>query len=389
MLALVGGCGDDGASGGADAPTPVAAPAEAPEAEAAQSRGVKLVRVGRFNEPTYVTAPPGDRTRYFVVEQAGRIRVVRNGRARTPSSTSPADVQSGGERGLLSMAFAPDYRSSRRFYVYFTDDTGDIRIQEFRARTNDVADKGSRRDVLRQAHRQFSNHNGGQLAFGRDGFLYAGLGDGGGGDDPLRSGQSLRTLLGKLIRIDPRASGGRPYSIPAGNPFRDRDGARPEIWAYGLRNPFRFSFDRRTGRPDHRRRGPERGRGDRFRQARHGRRGELRMAPVRGQPAQPVGLAERRPARAHHVARQRQLLDHRRLRRARPRRARAVRPLRLRRLLQPAHPVGAALEPRARAGTAPPGCGCRTCPRSARTRAGACMRFRCPARCTASPPADG
>jgi glucose/arabinose dehydrogenase len=242
LLALGCGCGAEGKPG----QTAAADAAPTPTAKAAASRGVKLVRIGRFQAPVYLTAPPGDRTRLFVVEQGGRIRVVRKGRTRTFLDISN-DVQSGGERGLLSMAFAPDYKSSRRFYVYFTDNTGDIRIQEFRARTNDVADKGSRRDVVHQAHRQFPNHNGGQLQFGPDGFLYAGFGDGGGAGNPLHTAQSLTSLLGKLIRIDPRASGGKPYSIPKSNPFRGRAGARPEIWAYGLRNPFRFSFDRRTG----------------------------------------------------------------------------------------------------------------------------------------------
>ncbi len=241
LLGLGCGCGAESKTAQPDTAAAPAAPAQA-----AASRGVKLVRIGRFSQPTYLTAPPGDSTRLFVVEQGGKIKVIRTGKARTFLDID-SEVQSGGERGLLSMAFAPDYKTSRRFYVYFTDNTGDIRIQEFRARTNDVADKGSQRDVLRQAHRQFSNHNGGQLVFGPDGFLYAGLGDGGGGGDVLNSAQNLGTILGKIIRINPRASGGKPYSIPASNPFRTRSGARPEIWSYGLRNPFRFSFDRRTG----------------------------------------------------------------------------------------------------------------------------------------------
>jgi glucose/arabinose dehydrogenase len=157
-------------------------------------------------------------------------------------------VQSGGERGLLSMAFAPDYAKTRRFYVYFTDHTGDIRIREYkRSKGNpNVASRRSARNVLRIGHREFGNHNGGQLQFGPDGFLYAGTGDGGGGGDPHRHGQSRSTLLAKLLRIDPRHHArGRGYSIPASNPFRG--GGRPEIWAYRLRNPWRFSFDRKTG----------------------------------------------------------------------------------------------------------------------------------------------
>jgi glucose/arabinose dehydrogenase len=244
-LALGCGCGAEGNPGQGSAAQPAVTPA-APPAKPAASHGVKLVRIGNFKAPVYLTAPPGDRTRLFVVEQGGRIKVLHKGTTRTFLDIS-SDVQSGGERGLLSMAFAPDYKSSRRFYVYFTDNTGDIRIQEFRSRTDDVANKSSRRDVVHQAHRQFPNHNGGQLAFGPDGFLYTGFGDGGGGGDILNNGQNLHSLLGKILRIDPHAKGGRPYTIPAGNPFLGHAGRRPEIWSFGLRNPYRFSFDRLTG----------------------------------------------------------------------------------------------------------------------------------------------
>ena len=220
------------------------------DARPAQARGVRLARIGSFDSPTYVTAPPGDRRRVFVVEQPGTIRVVRNGRRlRRPFLDIRESVLAGGERGLLSMAFAPDYARSRRFYVYFTDGGGDVRVREFRrARSSaERADRRTGRDVLSQEHSQFSNHNGGQLQFGPDGLLYIGLGDGGGGGDPFGSGQSLGTFLGKILRIDPRRSGGRPYTVPRTNPFVGRSGARPEIYAYGLRNPWRFSFDRRTG----------------------------------------------------------------------------------------------------------------------------------------------
>jgi glucose/arabinose dehydrogenase len=146
------------------------------------------------------------------------------------------------------MAFAPDYAKSGRFYIYFTDKTGDIRIQELKrsASNPDVAAAGAR-NLLRIGHREFPNHDGGQLQFGPDKRLYAGIGDGGSGGDPHGHGQSLKTRLAKLLRIDPRApSGGRPYGVK-GNPFVSRRGAQPEIWAYGLRNPWRFSFDRTTG----------------------------------------------------------------------------------------------------------------------------------------------
>jgi glucose/arabinose dehydrogenase len=206
--------------------------------------------VGTFSSPIYVTAPPGDTHRLFVVERAGRIRVLRDGRKlKAPFLDISSNVRTDSERGLLSMAFAPDYTRSGRFYVYFTDLNGDIHIQEFRrsAGNPNRANSASGRNLLTIGHREFGNHDGGQLQFGPDGRLYAGVGDGGGGGDPHGHGQSLGTDLAKLLRIDPRKpSGGRPYGVK-GNPFVSRRGARPEIWAYGLRNPWRFSFDRRTG----------------------------------------------------------------------------------------------------------------------------------------------
>ncbi|MEX2195377.1 MAG: PQQ-dependent sugar dehydrogenase [Thermoleophilaceae bacterium] len=219
------------------------------ETSESQSSSLRLVRVGTFDSPTFVTAPPGDRNRVFVVEQGGTIRVVRNGRIlRRAFLDIRRDVSSGGERGLLSMAFAPDYERSRRFYVYFTDRSGHTRVQEFlrSRRSADRADRRSRRQVLFQ-RQPFPNHNGGQLQFGPDRLLYVGMGDGGSGGDPQGNGQDLGTFLGKVLRIDPRRRGGRRYTVPRSNPFRGRRGARPEIYAYGLRNPWRFSFDRRTG----------------------------------------------------------------------------------------------------------------------------------------------
>jgi glucose/arabinose dehydrogenase len=145
------------------------------------------------------------------------------------------------------MAFAPDYAKSPRFYVFLTGKDGDIHIQEFRtaSASANTADKGRRRELLRIEHSRFENHNGGQLQFGPDGLLYAGTGDGGGGGDPFGNGQNVDTLLAKLLRIDPRK--GSPYSVPADNPFAGPRRGRGEIYAYGLRNPWRFSFDRATG----------------------------------------------------------------------------------------------------------------------------------------------
>jgi glucose/arabinose dehydrogenase len=215
--------------------------------EEPEAAGVRIALLGRFNEPTYITAPPGDRRRRFVVERAGRIRVVAGRRKlRRPFLSMPGRVQTGGESGMLSMAFAPDYARSRRYYVYFTDNAGAIVVEQYRAsaRNPNRTQRGSRRLVIRQPHPRY-NHKGGQLQFGPDGMLYMGFGDGGGGGDPDRNAQNLGRLLGKLLRIDPRPGGG--YTIPASNPFAGRAGARGEIFAYGLRNPYRFSFDRRTG----------------------------------------------------------------------------------------------------------------------------------------------
>jgi glucose/arabinose dehydrogenase len=214
--------------------------------EAAARRPVRLLLLGRFDEPTYITAPRGD-ARRFVVERPGRIRVVKGKRVlRRPFLDIADRVTTGGESGLLSMAFARDYASSHRFWVYYTDRQGFLQIDQFRASAGhpDRADPASRRSVIRVPHHRF-NHKGGQLQVGPDGALYAGFGDGGAGGDPDENAQNLSRILGKLIRIRPRANGG--YSIPADNPFRGRAGALPEIWAYGLRNPYRFSFDRRTG----------------------------------------------------------------------------------------------------------------------------------------------
>ncbi len=206
----------------------------------------RLVKVADFESPTFLSAPQGD-NRQFVTERAGRIRVVRDGRVlEQPFLDISENVSTEGESGLLSMAFAPDYESSRRFFIYYTDKGGTIRVDGYRAATDepDRAEPESRTSVIRVRHSR-DNHKGGQLQFGPDGHLYAGFGDGGGQGDPDRNGQDLSQLLGKLIRIDPRPDEG--YDIPENNPFRDRPGARPEIFAYGLRNPWRFSFDRETG----------------------------------------------------------------------------------------------------------------------------------------------
>ena len=242
-----GGGGDRATARSTPSPTPsaTATATATPQATVTARPGLRLRRIGTFSNPVYVTAPPGDRRRVFVVEQGGRVRIVRGGRTVGRPFLDISDrVSSGGERGLLSLAFAPDYRRSGRFYVYYTANDGDIRIVEYRRASAERADHGSARRVLSVSH-PVSNHNGGLVKFGPGGLLYAGLGDGGGGGDrhgARGNGQDLGTLLGKIIRIDPRRRGGRAYTVPRSNPFVGRSGARPEIYAYGLRNPWRFAF---------------------------------------------------------------------------------------------------------------------------------------------------
>lgn len=251
-------------AGAALAPTaerPVAEDRSAPPgpsmtAATTSARGsatVRLDRVGRFAQPLYVTGAPGDRRRLFVVEQGGRIMIVRGGRKLArPFLDIRTLVTSGGEQGLLSVAFPRDYARTGRFYVYYTDRRAQQRVVEYRRSSADRADRRSARLVLRMADPE-ANHNGGLLKFGPDGLLYIATGDGGGAGDrhgARGNAQSLSSLLGKLLRIDPRRSGSRPYRVPSSNPFAGDGGPptrRAEIYSYGLRNPWRFSFDRATG----------------------------------------------------------------------------------------------------------------------------------------------
>jgi len=248
-----GACGGDDAGSGSQAASALAATtASAGGAKASAAGGVALASVGSFDTPVYVTAPRGERRLLFVVEQGGTIRVLRAGRKlAAPFLDVRSRIISGGEQGLLSMAFAPDYATSRRFYVNYTDRSGKQRIVEYRRSKSSAvrADAASARLVLRYDGIE-ANHNGGLVTFGPDGLLYIGTGDGGGADDQHGSrgnGQDLGRLEGKLLRIDPRRSGSRGYRIPPSNPFVGRAGARAEIYSYGLRNPWRFSFDRSSG----------------------------------------------------------------------------------------------------------------------------------------------
>jgi hypothetical protein len=211
------------------------------EPEFIEGVGLDTVAEG-LNVPTYLVSPPGD-NRLFVTERTGAVRIIENDQL---LPTAFLDLRSevssaGSEQGLLGLAFHPAFVVNGRFFVSYTDTEGDSRIVEYHAESpSNVADPQSASLVL-QVEQPFQNHNGGHIAFGPDGMLYIGLGDGGGSLDPDGNGQDLTTLLGKLLRID--VDGEAPYVIPADNPFADSNDVRPEIWAYGLRNPWRFAWD--------------------------------------------------------------------------------------------------------------------------------------------------
>jgi glucose/arabinose dehydrogenase len=208
--------------------------------------GLQQVASG-LSTPLYVTAPPGDTARLFIVEKTGAIRMVKSGTLLpAPFLDIGTLVSGGGEQGLLGLAFDPDYATNGRFVVHYTDVAGNTRVSTFVRSSSDpdLADPSSEQLVL-AAEQPFPNHNGGQVLFGPDGDLYLGLGDGGSAGDPTGRGQDLTDLLGSILRLDIRTTS--PYAVPADNPFAGRTDARPEVWSYGLRNPWRFSFDRATG----------------------------------------------------------------------------------------------------------------------------------------------
>ncbi|MBA3865800.1 MAG: PQQ-dependent sugar dehydrogenase [Solirubrobacterales bacterium] len=207
------------------------------------SAKLTLKKIGQFDHPVYVTGAPGFPKLLFVVEQPGRVSVLRDGhRLAKPFLDIRSTVgYDGAERGLLSIAFPPDYATSKSFYVYYNDEAGNIRVDEFMRAGATRAALASQREVIGIPHPENANHNGGQMQF-LGNLLYFGTGDGGSAGDPPDNAQNKEILLGKLLRIDPRPSGGRAYSVPASNPFVGKPG-RDEIYSYGLRNPFRFSFD--------------------------------------------------------------------------------------------------------------------------------------------------
>jgi glucose/arabinose dehydrogenase len=212
---------------------------------------VSLQRIGRFKEPVYVSQPPGSNSQLFVVEKDGTVRVFANDRLRPrPFLNIRRQVKANGkgdEQGLLSIAFAPDYAASRLFYVAYTDHRGAIRVVSYQRSADDPlrANSHSARQLLRIPE-PTTKHHGGLLLFGPDGHLYIGSGDGGPSGDPDDVSQDKRELRGKILRIDPLPGPKHtPYTVPKDNPYVRRPG-RDEVWAYGLRNPWRFSFDRPT-----------------------------------------------------------------------------------------------------------------------------------------------
>jgi glucose/arabinose dehydrogenase len=230
---LSAACGDDG-------PNPSDPPAGMVPV------GLQDVASG-LSVPLYLTAPAGDPTRLFIVEKGGAIRVVKDGALLpTPFLDLTGRVSTGGEQGLFGLAFDPAYADNGRFVVHYTDVGGNTVVSLFRVSADDAdrADPASETIVL-TAEQPFSNHNGGQILFGPDGMLYIGLGDGGSSGDPGGRGQALTDLLGSILRVDVRTGTG--YTIPPDNPFLGRADARPEIWSFGLRNPWRFTFDPATG----------------------------------------------------------------------------------------------------------------------------------------------
>jgi glucose/arabinose dehydrogenase len=233
---LIAGCGggSDSEEGGgtvADQPSP--------------GGEVRLEKVGDFDQPVYVTQPPGGSDLY-VVEREGSVRIVRDGEVvSTPALDIRDGVSADGEQGLLSIAFPPDFQASHQVYAYYTGNDQDQHVVAYTVAGDGSFDRDSERELLHMDDFA-SNHNGGLLLFGPDDQLYIGTGDGGIADDPRRNGQNLGSLLAKILRIDPSANG-RPYGIPSDNPFVNRSGARPEVCNYGLRNPWRFSFDRESG----------------------------------------------------------------------------------------------------------------------------------------------
>ena len=209
------------------------------------SSGLKTVATG-LDFPLYLTTAPGDNNRLFIVEKGGLIRIIKNETLlKTPFLDIRNLVSGGSEQGLLGLAFDPGYVTNNRFYVSYTDTAGDTRIVRYLVSDNQDVAKTTPDRIILTIDQPFANHNGGNIVFGPDGYLYIGMGDGGSGNDPQGNGQDPTDLLGSLLRIDVRPQG--DYAVPGDNPFISQPSFRPELWDIGLRNPWRFSFDRKTG----------------------------------------------------------------------------------------------------------------------------------------------
>jgi len=232
-------CDAGGTGGPSGGPPPEPPPPDGPVP-------VALQEVAGVVFPLYLTSPPGD-SRLFIVEKGGAIRIVKDGSLLPlPFLDLSSKVSGGSEQGLLGLAFDPGYATNGRFIVHYTDVSGNTTLSAYRvsATDPDQADPATE-TILLTVEQPFSNHNGGQIVFGPDGMLYLGLGDGGSGGDPGGRGQSLADLLGDILRLD--VSSSTSYTVPPDNPFVGQTGSRPEVWSYGLRNPWRFSFDAATG----------------------------------------------------------------------------------------------------------------------------------------------
>ena len=227
----------------ATGPVPTAAPDSTGDStEPLGDPLVQLVALASVDQPVDLAWRPGDST-LFVAGQNGVVVPVRDGRPGPPVLDMTSLTAAGGERGLLGLAFHP---TEPLAYVDYTDRSGNTVIDEYRVGADGTFDPTSRRQVL-TVDQPYSNHNGGEVVFGPDGYLYIGLGDGGSGGDPERRALNVSVLLGKILRIDPTAANGKPYTVPADNPFVSVAGAKPEVWLVGVRNPWRFGFDRDTG----------------------------------------------------------------------------------------------------------------------------------------------
>jgi glucose/arabinose dehydrogenase len=229
--------------------TPTAEPIAEPTATAASLTPALQPFVEGLEKPTSLTYAPDGNGLLYITEQPGRVRVVQNGQLLDTLFLDLTDrvSDSGNEQGLLSVAFSPDFAQSRKLYVNYTDTSGDTVVAGFIASADGLTVDPASEWVVIKIAQPYANHNGGQLKFGPDDMLYIGMGDGGSGGDPQNRAQDANDLLGKMLRIDvSQSSASQPYAVPANNPSIAPD-SKPEIWALGLRNPWRFSFDRATG----------------------------------------------------------------------------------------------------------------------------------------------